>query len=243
MQVHDFTIPKQNQSASSNQDSLNYDLSRKVFAIADGVTTSPSSGLWSKIIVEHFLEEPFCHHFNDEKNSDELFQKWLESSIKVFREKTSTNNTNQFIKDMINDKGASTTLIGCRIIKNKNTHQLQIWAIGDSNVFLIRKNRILSSFPIKKLEDFTNFTNALSSILELNNQKLDYINLDIKTNDEVIIATDAFSKWFLWASNNGQKPWKRIIKKKSKISEYIEKLRSHQKIDDDDTSFIHIKFD
>lgn len=64
----------------------------------------------------------------------------------------------------------------------------------------------------------------------------------VMSGDIILMATDAFSKWFLDSFVKGQKPWKKIIRNHSKLSFFIENLRTNDKIEDDDTTFILVQF-
>jgi len=243
--IYRFTLQKQMEEADSNEDAFDISIKKDIVAIADGLTTSPASGIWSKIIVKNFTERPF----NDDNPTKEFLIKWLEKAMVNFESTISSKVDDEFVVDMIKTKGAATTLLGCRIYPNLKSHDVKIWAIGDSNCFHIRKNNIISAFPISKLEGFSNKTYALNSIVDRNNFNFKFTIWKIKSGDKMILSTDAFSKWFLWASLNGQKPAKKIKKKLSKNTErmnrfqnYVEKLRSKKKINDDDITLIYLEF-
>jgi hypothetical protein len=238
MRVHHFTTPKSDESKESNQDFIGYDIKRKIFAIADGVTTSVFPEIWAKIIVNQFLENTF----RDKDLSNEFLKNWLFIAIEKFSESISKLDIDQFMRDLAVDKGAATTFLGCQILDQKKTKKIRIWAIGDSNIFHINNNKIQNLFPVAKIEEFSNMTEAFSSLPEQNRSNLSVSEWEIHEGDTIVIATDAFSKWFLWASINGQKPWNKIRKNLFRMESFIKKLRFNKKINDDDTSFIYIKF-
>lgn len=112
MLVHHFTTQKSDESTESNQDFIGYDIKRKIFAIADGVTTSVFPEIWAKIIVNQFLENTF----HEKEIQDDFLKNWIFIAIKKFNDSISKLNVDQFMLDLATDKGAATTFLGCQIL-------------------------------------------------------------------------------------------------------------------------------
>ena len=237
MILRHFTIPKINENIDSNQDFIGYDEKQKIFAIADGVTTSSYPEIWSEVIVNHFLNNPF----KELQLSRDFLKTWVDSAIETFNTKISGLEIDEFITDLIKDNGAETTFLGLKIIDELKSKKIRVWAIGDSNIFHIKKNKLENLFPITKTNDFTNFTSVFTTLSEKNQFELISKEWSVSQGDVIIISTDAFSKWFLWATSCGQKPWKKIQKNFSRMNKFVESLRFNDKINDDDTSFIFLK--
>ncbi len=238
MKIFDFTIQKKGENKKSNQDAYAFDVKQRIFAISDGVSRSSFSDIWSKRIVEHFLKIPF----ESDSIKNEYLKKWLEPIKSKLDEEIVQMDINPMILDVAKENGSSATFLGMRIKKENRQRRISIWAVGDSNIFQIRKNKIINLFPIKKVKDFSFSTYAITSFID--KQEIDVIHDEwiILGGDILVLSTDAFSKWLLDSYVKGQKPWKKIIKNYSKMKNFIEYLRLQNKIENDDTTFILIQF-
>ena len=58
--------------------------------------------------------------------------------------------------------------------KKNRGKKLDIYAIGDSNIFILRKNRIIDSFPIELSGTFSDMTRAVSSIKKNDKNEMAY---------------------------------------------------------------------
>lgn len=86
------------------------------------------------------------------------------------------------------------------------------------------------------MESFT-----ITSFLDKNNIDFLYTEWSIRSGDILVLATDAFSQWFLDSYLKGQKPWKKMEKNMGEMEEFIEKLRHDKKIENDDVTCIMIR--
>ena len=130
--------------------------------------------------------------------------------------------------------------------KKKKRQKLQLFGIGDTNMFLVKKNEITGKldvvgWPVTSVESFTDRTNALFSLDNTSQGIPELKEFNVKRGDIVILATDALAKWILEYYNLGQRPWSKILKNKNDIANFIDKLRYTNKIDDDDTTCIIIR--
>jgi serine/threonine protein phosphatase PrpC len=236
MEIINFTTQKNGESKKGNQDSFKIDEQNKIFAISDGVSRSSFSNIWSKKIVEEFVKNPF-----ETKTIDKIFlEKWLYPVKLNLDEEISKLDIPPMILDVAKEDGSSTTLLG-GVIKKEKKKKICLWAVGDTNIFQIRQNKINDLFPIKKLSGFTSKTFAITSFLDKNNIDFLYTEWSIRSGDILVLATDAFSQWFLDSYLKGQKPWKKMEKNMGKMEEFIEKLRHDKKIENDDVTFIMIR--
>jgi hypothetical protein len=238
MKISSFSTQKIGEDEKSNQDAFGFDAKNKLFVLCDGVSRSSFSDIWSKKIVNQYIKNPF----NSPKIDDIFLENWLNSAKSELDMEISKLNVNPIILDIAKEKGSATTFLGCKINKIKKHKKISIWAIGDTNIFQIRHNKIINLFPIKKLEDFSYKTFAISSFLKKQKVEFLYEEWFVKQGDMILMATDAFSKWFLDSYTKGQKPWKKIIRNHSGLKLFIEKLRCNNKLEDDDTTFILIQF-
>ena len=227
-----FSLKKKSEN-DKNQDAYEINVKNGVFAIADGVSQSPFSSIWSKKIVRKFVNKPF----NISEINSNFIHDWLDDIRKEWMDDIQKEKAHELIIDLAKEKGGSTTFLGGIFSSNQKT--LDICTIGDSNLFILRKNKIIESFPITTVEEFTDQTLGVSSIKRPNSTvSFTTKRFDLRKGDSIILATDALAKWILNSSNLGQKPWNKILKNKNSIEKFIEELRTTNKIDDDDTTCI-----
>ena len=232
-----FSLQKGSEEAKINQDAFAISSDERIFAIADGVSQAPFSQIWSNKVVEKFIEKPFGSDLNEQKLKD-----WLEDIRKEWESEIDQRKSSKMILDRAKEVGGSTTFLGMIIQKKKKKYQkLQLFGIGDTNMFLIRNKRIKYSFPVTSVESFTDQTIGLCSIDNASQKIPELKEFNAKRGDIVILATDALAKWIFKSANLGQSPWNKILKNKNDIANFIDKLRDANKIDDDDTTCIIIR--
>jgi len=238
-----FSLPKRSEETKINQDAFAISPNERIFAIADGVSKSPFSQIWSNKIVIKFIDKPLdISDLNEQKIKD-----WLVDIRKKWRSEIDQGKASELILDIAKKEGGSTTFLGMIIQKKKKKRQkLQLFGIGDTNMFLVKKNEItrksdVVGWPVTSVESFTDRTNGLSSIDNTSQGIPELKEFNVKRGDIVILATDALAKWILKSANLGQRPWSKILKNKNDIANFIDKLRYTNKIDDDDTTCIIIR--
>ena len=228
----EFSIKRKNETTDLNQDAYSINLNNGTFAIADGVSTAPFSELWSKLVVNKFVKNPF--------NTNDLVvtSSWLDDIRKEWNSEVQKNESvDDLIREVAEEEGSATTFLGVKFDKKNRGKKLDVYAIGDSNIFILRKNRIIDSFPIELSGTFSDMTLAVSSIKKHDkNESFSSKTFHLFKNDIIILATDALAKWITDSTNLGQKPWNKILKNKNSIEKFIDELRVKNKIDDDDTT-------
>ena len=71
-----FSLQKRSEKEGINQDAIAISPDERIFAIADGVSKSPFSQIWSKKVVNEFIEKPLdISDLNEQKIKD-----WLEDN-------------------------------------------------------------------------------------------------------------------------------------------------------------------
>ena len=240
-----FSLQKRSEKEKINQDAFAISSDERIFAIADGVSEAPYSQIWADKVVNRFIEKPFVPDLNAQKLKDwleDIRKKWS-SEIDQHQSHEQTEQANELIMEMTREGGGSTTFLGMIIQKKKKKYQkLQLFGIGDTNMFLIRNNRIKEKFPITLVESFTDHTIGLRSIDNASQKIPELKEFNAKRGDIVILATDALAKWiFKYYKKGGEYSWKRILKNKNNIQNFIDELRDTNKIDDDDTTCIIIR--
>lgn len=175
------------------QDKFAVSKDQKVFALADGTTQSFQSELWAKIITDNFVNEPFF-------KSTELIKSFKEY-VSIYKNTEfvySSNQAKASLEKAKLTKGGTSTFIGIQFITEK---QIEIISCGDSNVFILKKDRKIKPFPFRNINDldsnnyFVNTEQLINN--EINDSFFQTDIIEINDDDTVILATDALSRLIL----------------------------------------------
>ena len=167
-------------------------------AIADGATESSFSKEWANLLVNEYRYNSQFSLENDTLLED-LMNRW-ERKVGGF-------NLPWFASEKRNI-GAFAAFLGVDI--DPVTGHWVATAIGDSCLFVVRNNQLLTSFPFSKQDEFNNSPHLISS-KEKNNRNLkDWTRIasgNLMSGDLLIMATDAISDWFLKEVTAQGQPW------------------------------------
>jgi hypothetical protein len=124
----------------------------------------------------------------------------------------------------------------------------QVWkwkamAVGDSCVFQVRDEKLITCFPISKAEDFNSRPVLLCSNPANNGgvwPEVRFEQGDCKADDLFILATDAVAKWFLDQHALGGKPWDTLkaIRSQMEFQDIVARLRSEKTMRNDDATVV-----
>ena len=237
IKISGFTTPKKGQEPEENQDGISFLEKEHVFAISDGASLSPRSGLWSRILTDNFTKNPYEISNHNEKN----LTKWLKKPRKEWVDKCDMDSLPKGIQIKLkNSGGSSSTFMGCIHKKQKSKNFLEIMYTGDTCFFKIRKNKMINKIPYTKSNQFSSRTTFLTSSKEKGGEKtIKTKKIPFLPGDIIIVATDELAKWILNRKENGENPWSKLVKMtEKKFPKFVEKIRNDREVDDDDMSFI-----
>jgi len=204
-------------------------------SIADGATESSFAKEWAKILTEGFATYSF--EKNEIHNSlKELRQLW--------RKSINTANLPWYAQDKF-QKGAFSAFLGLEVDFDKK--KWKSLAVGDCCLFLVRDDKLTTSFPFSDYESFGNNPYAISSNqsqnLDIENHLI-VIEHDFKRGDILILASDAIAAWFLKSSTEGKKIWDTVIDRfeNEDFETWLNEQRATKEIKNDDTTLILIEF-
>ncbi len=213
--IYTTTIPKPGENPENCQDACETNVANQRFAISDGVTRSLFPAEWSKLLVDGFVND-------EEKDIENLFnkrswQEWLhpkqakwESTAK---ERVSELNDPKyyFIRNQyVERKPAAATFIGIRKAPNFG-NICQVMLIGDSCIFHFKKGEKVSTYPIKKIEEFDSHPSTFFSYADKSLDSPIFMQLKIDSGDYLLLCTDAISKFLIYYLNTNPDKFNNII--------------------------------
>lgn len=257
--VHVYWLPKEGYSPEEYEDAFSCAEAQGQLAIADGATESSFADLWAQSLVNKFTSTPPTI---TSAATGGLLESWLTPLQKEWHSSIAWDRLPWYAEEKAR-KGAFATLLGLRFETESATNSSTFFqrmfslfskprqegprwhalAVGDSNLFHIRKDALLRSFPLEKAAEFDSRPLLLGSNPKLNANVWANVKVaegDYQPGDLFILATDALAKWFLVRHEAGSKPWKKLLEMKSEqdFAEFIGKLRRESAIRNDDTTAI-----
>jgi hypothetical protein len=248
-----FSQAKKGNLDSENEDSFRpknilIDAETPSFGIADGSTEGSFSSRWSKILTSNFVDQydkgkSLKGFF---KKSYDNFREWKKEYL-LMRQKE--NRPLQWFEENKLEQGAFSTFLGIIFDTYHQGKKDKIWkayAIGDACLFQVRKDELITRFPMQNSSTFGNNPILISS----NESDYVYLKNRIKKRyggyeigDHFYIMTDALAKWFLEEYENSGRPWEELDelnKIETILSEFVDNLRKKNRLKNDDTTLVHI---
>jgi hypothetical protein len=259
--VQVFWVPKEGYSPDEYEDAFSCSPEKGIFAIADGATESSFADLWAQCLVQRFTATPPA----GEQPDTATLQQWLSPMQKEWHASIAWDRLPWYAEEKART-GAFATLLGIRFYparpvekpsffkrlfgggNNGSVHpKWHAITVGDSNLFHIRNNTLVRTWPILKAADFDSRPCLLSSNPNRNQpvwEQVQHLTGDYQENDLFILATDAMAKWFLQRHEAGSKPWQELLAVKSEAdyAQFVTKLRKDFGMRNDDTTVILFKW-
>lgn len=242
--IKTFSCSKEGHSFEENEDafmisSFEFREDSIRIAVADGATESSFSKEWGDILVSFFCAFEYCN---------ERFLKGIYPFLRRYwLQKVNAVNLPWYAQQKM-EMGAFASFLGIDI--NQNEGNVNIIAVGDSNLFVFRDDKLDMAFPIKTAEDFGNNPLLISSEPSKNKSDgplfLEEV-LILKPGDIVVLGTDAISQWILKEVEIGSNPintLKELLNNDDQpvlLLNWLGEQRETHSIKNDDTTIILIQ--
>jgi hypothetical protein len=250
-----FRLPKNGYTMEECEDALHFSVESLRFAIADGATESSFADRWANSLVQQYIADP---PFGLPPSEDTL-QFWLIPMQEEWHRGIGWANLPWYAQEKA-ERGAYAAFLGLefgshgtlwqKIVGRTLSGEELMWhafAVGDSNMFQVRNDDLIASFPLEKAEQFNSRPILLASNMANNSSALKDIrsaNGGVKTGDLFMLATDALAKWFLARREAGEKPWQALLalQSESEFAAFVDNIRKKQSLRNDDTTLVILKF-
>jgi len=232
-----FTTPKPLEKKEENQDACKKDSKDKKFAISDGASSIPRSGLWSRILTKNFVKDK---NVMEEQLTKTWYKKWLSKSRQEWEKKAEIKKLDPILQHKIEkSQGSASTFLGCIYSKVETKNKLRVIYIGDSCLFLIQKNKIRRSIPLEKSDEFTSNPKVIRSLTDVGDKHIAQDEIEFEVGDIIILATDELAEWILSRKEKGENPWLKLENlTQKKFEDLIEEIRKNNEVDEDDMTVI-----
>lgn len=231
--------PCENEDAYSLPDA-DSSLQKIRIGIADGATESSFSKEWAALLVDHYKMIP---DFNTNFLNivfPEIRKAWLDRINYASLEWWAQQKM---------EMGAFASFLGIDI--DLSTGITNMVAVGDSNSFVFRDEKMMAAFPILHSEIFSNTPFLISSepLKNATNTPLFLqSNFTLLAGDILVVGTDAISQWILKEVELGNYQIDQLIdllgtkNSPSSFQIWLDEKRKTHEIKNDDTTIIIIQF-
>jgi len=251
-----FRLPKQGYSIEECDDAFAYELGALRFAIADGATESAFSDRWAQSLVKAYITEP---PFGMPPSEDAMML-WLLPLQDEWRRGIDWASLPWYCQEKA-ENGAFATFLALefgthgtvweKIIGRTLQGEELKWhafAVGDSNLFQVRDDQMIATFPVARSTEFSSRPILLASNENHNYSALRDIRAaagGVKQGDRFFLATDALAKWFLERHEAGEKPWQELLalQTEEEFAVLTERLRKDQGVRNDDMTLVVIRWE
>lgn len=216
------------------QDKFYINPENKTIAIADGTTQSFRSEFWSELLVQEFCKNP-TFETKDFLNLSKSLADKIQSSSPVFSEKTAVAS----LEREKFSKGSTSTFLGIQF-RDQNT--FDVLNVGDCNLFIIKKNGDIISYPFDSIDDLNKNQSFLNTINLLKEApypiEISKVQLKFEDGDKLLLCSDAISRLFL-----SDKKWIDEIVSFDNFDLFIRKIEdlwSDTVLEEDDITIIYM---
>jgi len=221
--------------------------SNLALAVADGATESSFADAWAQMLTHAFARHPFADTKALQERTERLAKRW-QSYVNGKRLAWYAEEKARV--------GAFSTFLGVRIMSGNDRACSGTWsaiAVGDTCLFHVRDNNLLSSFPISSSSEFGNTPPLLSSNLARNRGIWSYVKVsrgDWHRGDIFLLATDAFAHWFLSESESEHRPLERLLEitepsarsqQSARFEAWVSSLRRSGQLRNDDVTVLLVR--
>ena len=200
-------------------------------AVADGASESAFSGLWAQLLVRSFGRRRM--------RLGRLRELWQRA--------VGTQPLPWYLEKKVKN-GAHAAFMGLRLREGR----WRALAVGDSCIFHVRVDELLTVGPIDRAEHFNNSPVLISSkSREPFRRHAGHVAMmhgDWEPGDVFYLATDAMAQWLLSEMEAGRPPWGPLRdlcadEDETLYSRLVGELRANQGLHNDDTTLLQVEVD
>jgi hypothetical protein len=196
------------------------------FAVADGASESSFAGAWARLLVETFVRGPV------------RWPAWLTPLQERWAATVVTAPLPWYAEAKF-EEGAFATLLG--VVVEPRRRRWRAWAIGDSCLFHLRRNRLLRAFPLIHSGEFGNAPRLVGS--RSRPPLWDRARGSWRAGDRLLLMTDALAQWFLRRVEAGRRPWRAVerLQRDEDFAQWLGKLSDHGELRNDDVTLLTVR--
>lgn len=219
-----FAVPKRGHSAEEYEDAAAWDGAAGRYAVADGASESAFAGEWARLLCESFVGGSPDYGWVDEARV-----RWLAE--------VGARPMPWYLEEKIRD-GSFATFVGLTIDAGASTWQSV--AVGDSCLFQVRGDVLLSAFPVERPDHFGARPDLIGS---RGHGPVNLVRAEgtLSAGDSVLLMSDALAQWFLTEHEAGRKPRTMLdALTDDSFTAWVDLLRTTRRLKNDDVTLLVI---
>jgi len=235
LKAYGYSLHKRGNAPEECEDAYSVDLPRGRFAVADGASESCFAKEWAEILVSANPQSTVRDRLDWHEWLPALQQQWLQIA--------SAEPLPWYVERKIQD-GAFSTFLSLVVADTcwRST------AVGDTCLFHVRAEQLLSSFPMHYADEF----NVHPLMVGSNNRYAPchdeigrHCTGSFANGDYFILATDALAEWIMRRHEAGAQPCSRLLSliemPVNSFETFIEAIRQERQIRNDDVTLLIVE--
>lgn len=230
--------PEEFEDAAWPEDPVDAEVPEFSCAVADGATETSFSGLWAGLLARAW-------------RTGDLTPRSLASDLPALQREWKRAVGSKPLPWYAEEKvgaGAFSSLLGFTIRQTRHGASWSALAVGDSCLYLVRRDRLRVAFPMTRSDEFTNRPQLLSTNPAANGRLTETVRRRsgrCRPGDVFFLMTDALGAWFLRAVEGGEKPWLDLVAQiddagSSCFARWVDCLRDARSLRNDDVTAIAV---
>ena len=209
--MHKYSLPKSGYRKADYEDACavatveRNGMTYLYAAVSDGAAESSFAGQWAKMLSRAYAKGLILDPNDLEDQVIRLAQRW---------EQCAGRRRMPWFAEEKKRKGAFASLCGVRFCPNpRPSDRSGIWsalAVGDSCLFQVRKDELITAFPLSRADAFGAAPVLISSLPADNSLAWEHLKTmtgNWEKGDLFIAGTDALARWFLVQHEKNERPW------------------------------------
>lgn len=177
------SVPKRGRDPDENEDAVATDPTAGWFAVADGVSRSARSDVWSRLLVDGWVAT--SGHVLEPEPLAQLARQWVME--------TTDDDLPWYAVEKL-AQGSSATLVGLHLERSRHCYTAQ--AVGDSCLLHVRRTALVRSFPLQHSSEFNHVPRQIRTDSPLTPEP-ETLQANFVDGDVLVLASDALACFLL----------------------------------------------
>lgn len=245
MKIKAFITHKKAEKYSDCQDSFAVNSENKTIAVSDGISQTIFSGVWSEILTNAFVEDPWgidaAIPFRKQYLSD-CWYKRVEERKQALRDKGNEMNLYMLERMLSDGKTAGATFLGIQF----NGQKWDGIVLGDTCLIEIKDGSVKEIHTSQKSETFDNMPDFYDSDEKKDGRGAEKrISGELSPNETLFLVSDPFSDFFSEHKDEAPKFVKELLNVSSheEYESLVERWRDEHHMHNDDSTVVIVEYD
>jgi hypothetical protein len=233
-----LTVVKDGNAETENEDAYACDAKRGIAAVSDGASEGIFVGPWARLLTQSFLE------FQPDPADPGSFSAWLADCRRAWLDEIDVPALRWSQQEKVQNTGGAATFLAWQLGHSRDgSLAWRAWAVGDSCLFWVRRNRLRATFPLTSSRHLGIPPHLLSTLPEMPEPAPLFAAGRCEPGDLFVLATDAVARYLFRQAERGRDmQWDSLeLVEEEKWRKWIKLRRKRHKIVNDDCTMIVVR--